>query len=89
MNALLTIPTAPPSSSWWRWTKPPRRPAVPPADRRFFTAMWFCIPGWVEPATEFQPQRTYPPYCGAPPGYRCRCGAQLAGHDFGDEDVRP
>ena|ERR1700761_1129570 len=27
-------------------------------------------------------------YCGAPDGVRCKCGAQLDGHDFGDEDSR-
>jgi len=33
------------------------------------------------------PRRVYGAYCGAPPGIRCRCGAQLAGHDPGDEDT--
>lgn len=57
---------------------------------------WFCIPASEErdafpkyaerrgrPAV-----RTFAAYCGAPPGVRCRCGAQLSGHDPGDEDPR-
>jgi hypothetical protein len=43
----------------------------------------------VEPATELRRRRVYLPYCSAPPAYRCRCGAQLRGHDRGDEDTTP
>lgn len=46
---------------------------------------WFCMPQTVEEATEFRPRRVYGAYCGAPQGVRCRCGAQLDGHDPGDE----
>lgn len=50
-------------------------------------AAWFCIPATVEEATEFRPRRVGGASCGAPPGVRCRCGAQREGHDPGDEQL--
>jgi len=47
---------------------------------------WYCLPETVDAATEFRPRRVYRAYCGAPPGVRGRCSAQLRGHDPGDED---
>lgn len=84
--ALAKLPHVPPATSL-RWIGDrPRESPVPSSDRRVFVASWFCIPG----GNWFGDARIVAPYCGAPDGYRCSCGAQLAGHDFGDEDpVRP
>lgn len=56
-------------------------------------ATWFCLAGKnAVHETEVvgygihQRTRTYVvDFCGAPPGVRCSCGTQLAGHDPGDE----
>jgi len=56
---------------------------------------WFCFAGprrveeVVPPPLPGMPSKTLVlDYCGAPPGVRCSCGTQLAGHDPGDEDAR-
>lgn len=84
-----------------RWTTEHRRESpVPSADRRGPHLSWYCIAeqtveGFDSPRQEQfgipQPGRrfTFAAYCGAPPGVRCSCGAQLDGHDPGDEDARP
>lgn len=62
----------------------------PPPDRRLaIVATWYCWPELIEEAAEFRPRRVIGAYCGARPGFRCRCGAQLHGHDPGGEDGMP
>lgn len=71
-----------------------RESAIPPADRSVIVGQaWFCYAGsrrvveTVEPPYPLMPRKTYVvDYCGAPPGVRCSCGSQFAGHDPGDED---
>jgi len=46
---------------------------------------WWCMPAHTEEATKYRPMRRYAAYCSAPPGIRCKCGAQREGHDPGDE----
>jgi hypothetical protein len=90
--AIPKLPITPPAKLTWFGGRTAHEvrsaPRLPPV-RLAIVAMWFCLPGFVEPATEFRRQRVYRPYCGAPPGFDCRCGAQLHGHDPGDEDTTP
>lgn len=96
MKPLIPPPLQGPARFNWAKLEPPRRTSPlwylrwpqPVIDlvRGDNNPRWFCMPATVEEATEFRPRRVYAAYCGAPPGIRCRCGAQLAGHDPGDED---
>lgn len=79
----------PPGAMRFSWAppEPPRRisPRWYLAWPTPMAATWFCMPGFVEETNEIRPRRVYAAYCGAPSGVRCRCGAQLVGHDAGDE----
>jgi hypothetical protein len=90
------IPKSPiplPTTLAWFGGRTPREvvsaPRPQPDRRLAIVATWFCLLGFVEPATQYCRQRVYLPYCGAPSGFRCSCGAQLHGHDPGDEDATP
>jgi hypothetical protein len=68
-------PWDPPRVPWYlRPWEPPKRPIA---------ALWYCTKG--EPFGDDGHGRVIGPYCGAPLGVRCSCGAQLHGHDPGDE----
>ncbi|HZJ63921.1 MAG TPA: hypothetical protein VFD36_10430 [Kofleriaceae bacterium] len=86
MNPLLIPPMPPGTGSTFRIfdrrkTSPGEYLATPPLIVRSFR----CHPEYREVVGD----RTYivPAYCSSP--RRHSCGAQLAGHDFGDEDACP
>jgi len=71
------------------------KPRIDVGRERAFVFRYFClknVPDFVERVGYCSRERLrtyrFSDYCGAPPGVRCSCGAQLAGHDPGDEDPR-